>query len=75
MTETIAVFLIGAIAFALSARWIYQTAAGSKQTNGCGCDRGSCPATKTKDVSGQSECIGLQQFEEKQFLENRKDRG
>ncbi len=75
MTETIAVYLIVGIALVLSARWIYQTVAGRKQTNGCGCDRGSCPATESNDLPGQSECIGLQQFEEKQFLENREDRG
>ena len=75
MTETIAIYLIGGIAFVLAARWIYQTAAGRKETGGCGCDRGSCPATEAKDVSGESECIGLQQIEDKQILENRQDRG
>jgi len=63
MTETIAIYLIGGVAFVLAARWIYQTDAGRKETSGC--DGGSCPATETKDVSGQSECIGLQQVEDK----------
>ncbi|MCG6980196.1 MAG: hypothetical protein LJE88_02195 [Deltaproteobacteria bacterium] len=73
MTETIIIYLIGGIAFFLAARWIYQTAAGRKKTSGCGCSSGSCPATQTNDLSGQSECIGLQQFEDKQILENRQD--
>jgi hypothetical protein len=73
MTETIAIYLIGGIAFVLAARWVYQTAAGRKETSGCGCHRGSCPATQTKDVPGQSECISLQQFEDKQIPENRQD--
>jgi hypothetical protein len=73
MTETIAIYLIGGIAFVLAARWIYLTAAGKKGTSGCGCDRGSCPATQTKDVPNQSECIGLQQLEDKQILKNRED--
>jgi hypothetical protein len=73
MTETIVIYLIGGIAFVLAARWIYQTAAGKKGTSGCGCDRGSCPATQTKDARGQSECIGLQHLEDKQILENRQD--
>ena len=73
MTETIAIYLIGGIAFVLAARWIYETAAGRKETSGCGCDRGSCPATESKDLPRQSECIGLQQFEDKQILENRQD--
>jgi hypothetical protein len=73
MTETIAIYLIGGIAFVLAARWIYQTAAGRKETSGCGCDSGSCPSTESKDLPRQSECIGLQQFEDKQILENRQD--
>ena len=73
MTELFAIYLIGGIAFALAARWIYRTAVGKKETIGCGCGGGSCPATQTKDVSGQSECIGLQQFQDKQILENRQD--
>ena len=73
MTETIAIYLIGGIAFVLAARWIYETAAGRKETSGCGCDRRSCPSIESKDLPRQSECIGLQQFEDKQILENRQD--
>jgi len=75
MAETIAIYLIGGIAFVLAARWIYQTAAGRKETGGCGCSGGSCPASQTKDLTGHSECIGLQQFQDKQIPEKRQDRG
>ncbi len=47
MTETIIIFLIVAVAFAISARWFYRTLAGKSE--GCGCGENSCPGAASCD--------------------------
>jgi len=54
MTETIVVFLIVAVAFALSARWFYRTLAGKAE--GCGCGENSCPTAASGDSIKDANC-------------------
>ncbi|MEJ2430248.1 MAG: hypothetical protein P8075_15220 [Deltaproteobacteria bacterium] len=45
MTETIIVFIIAGVAFALSARWLYRIVAGRSEGCGCGENCGSAAAS------------------------------
>jgi hypothetical protein len=51
MTETIIVFIIAGVAFALSARWVYRIVAGRSEGCGCGenCGTAATPGSGIKD--------------------------
>ncbi len=53
MAETVIVLVIGGIALALSARWIYRTIAGKSE--GCGCADSSCQEIASSDTAGNKE--------------------